>query len=141
MNKIHLTDPPFACSSCGGQYVERQHVDFGAAWDGPMIPSEHIAGHQPVSIDDLILCDECVRAAARLIGMEDRDDETISRLAADVDTQSERLAGSLRYVAALEQTIAERDNLAETLGIQAKPPAPAGLEAKPRRKVKDAPQA
>lgn len=130
--KIRLCDPPHVCSSCGGQYVERLHVDFGAAWDGPMIPSEHIAGHQPISVDDLIVCEECVRAAAELVGMAPRDDDTIERLTTDLDVLGDRLAGAVQYIATLEQTLAGKDNLAELMGVKAK--TPEATTAKPRAK-------
>jgi hypothetical protein len=31
--------PPTMCSACFGQYPDRNHVDFEAAWDGPVINS------------------------------------------------------------------------------------------------------
>lgn len=39
---------------------------MGAAWDGPVVQGEGVVQHV---IDDLILCSDCVRAAAALIGM------------------------------------------------------------------------
>lgn len=55
---------PILCSSCYGQYPDRRHVDFEAAWDGPVVGSEF-----KMSVDDLILCEDCVRQAAKLIGL------------------------------------------------------------------------
>ena len=57
---------PSRCSSCHGQYPERQHVDFDAYWDGPVIDENN---GMKQAIDDLIICEDCLKAAATLIGM------------------------------------------------------------------------
>jgi hypothetical protein len=56
---------PTYCSACHCQDTELQHVDFEAYWDGPVIDGKSFK--QP--IDDLILCSNCLEAAATLIGM------------------------------------------------------------------------
>lgn len=73
MHIAHQT--PVACSSCGGQYPDLQHVDFDAAWDGPVL-SDDRGNHYPV--DDLIVCEQCVRAAVALLpGQDTRDGEIV----------------------------------------------------------------
>lgn len=73
---IRLTDvaPPY-CSACFGPKITERHVDFGAAWDGPVVPSlQHVVGVVGHTIDDLVICEECVIRAARLLGLT-RNDE------------------------------------------------------------------
>jgi hypothetical protein len=116
--KIHLTDkPPVACASCGGQYTDRRHVDFGAAYDGPTFPAEDVAGGTVVTVDDLIVCEQCVRDAGRVLGLVDPDAQTrqLEQQASQLQTLSERLAGALAYVNRLEAAAKERESLEEIL--------------------------
>lgn len=77
---------PAYCSSCYGQYVDKKHIDFEAAWDGPVVnPKEAIK----VAIDDLVLCEGCVREAAKLLGMTDSDEaEKVLRYKASLMRES-----------------------------------------------------
>lgn len=59
--------PPF-CAACF-QHSTGDHVDFEASYDGPVIEKDGIK----IPVDDLILCRDCVRAAAELIGMVEPD--------------------------------------------------------------------
>lgn len=126
--KIRLAErPPVACSSCNGQYTDRRHVDFGAAYDGPVLPSgAETRGVVGIAVDDLIVCDECLTAAARLIGMEDatQSREAMDALTARAEEMSERLAGAIAYINRLEQANAQRDELAAVL--KPKPRKPRG---------------
>jgi hypothetical protein len=62
--KIREAHTPRRVRSCGGQYPDRRHVDFGSAGDYGMVPSQNVAGGKMVSVDDLVVCDECLTAAA-----------------------------------------------------------------------------
>lgn len=65
------------CSVCYGQYPERVHIDFEAAYDGPVIDEANGMKHP---IDDLVVCDECLIGAAMLLGWvnaEDLKDENL----------------------------------------------------------------
>jgi hypothetical protein len=63
--KIRLTGTPVACASCYGQYTDRRHVDFGSSTDGAVLAGpSNIAGGKGQSIDEVIICDECLTAAA-----------------------------------------------------------------------------
>lgn len=54
------------CASCYGQYTDRDYIDFESFWDGPVI--DHANGmKQP--IDDLIICETCLKDAAKFIGL------------------------------------------------------------------------
>jgi hypothetical protein len=124
-SKIRLTDtPPAACSSCFGQYPDRRHVDFGASWDGPFLTGQ-VTGGQAVSIDDLVICDDCLGIAARELGLVEPGEmkQTLMDAAAAQETLAERLYGALRYIQTLEQTVNARDDLEEKLGLKRKEPA------------------
>lgn len=67
---------PAFCSGCFQARPDMLHVDFEVAWDGPVIQDGVATGDgatQTVStsIDDLMLCEKCVRAAAAHVGMVD----------------------------------------------------------------------
>jgi hypothetical protein len=36
-----------------------------------MVPSQNVAGGKMVSVDDLVVCDECLTAAAAVLGLGD----------------------------------------------------------------------
>ena len=111
----HVTDtPPALCSSCFGQYPDRQHIDFEASWDGPVVEGG-VAGEDgtvvsriPVAIDELILCEECVREGARLLGMTDENSGELERLREQLRETREREAGLKAYVDQLEKTVAAK---------------------------------
>lgn len=60
------TTPPAYCSACFNQDPQAIHVDMDAAWDGP-VPQMKGDGFDAVAIDDLVLCEACVRSAAGLL--------------------------------------------------------------------------
>jgi hypothetical protein len=116
--KIRLADkPPVACASCHGQYVDRRHVDFGAAYDGPMLPNEEVAGGNMVSVDDLIVCEDCLKTAAAVIGLSDPADVQgeLDQMVAQHEQVTERLAGAMAYINRLESANRERDTLEDAL--------------------------
>lgn len=100
--------PPAYCSACFGQYPDRRHVDFGASYDGPVL--ENVAGGVPASIDDLVICEECLATAAKLIGHGDttEKDAQIETQAAQMQELTERLAGAMAYCNKLETAIAAK---------------------------------
>lgn len=90
---------PSACSACYGQYVTRRHIDFESSWDGPVI-SEGIMGENgviaqrvPVSIDELVICEDCLSAAARMLGMDFKHAEKLKELRDAVQAAEERARG------------------------------------------------
>lgn len=73
---VRLAEPaPPYCSACFQQKPHMRHVDMGAAWDGPVVPALEgaigVVGH---TIDDLILCEDCLTLAGNLVGLS-RNDE------------------------------------------------------------------
>jgi hypothetical protein len=112
---IHLTSPPVACAACYAQYPDRQHVDFGATYDGPVLNQLDVisTGVTNVQIDELIICDKCVSDAAALLGLKDpgKMKAQIDELVARVEDLSERLAGAMALIDAKEKAEAKRASL------------------------------
>ncbi len=110
MTKIAEISPTH-CSSCFGQYVDRRHVDFEAAWDGPVIhdgvmTDEGVTNRIPVSIDELVICEECLTHGAKLLGLKDGQEnvrllDSLAVLAADLEQAK-------AYIASLEQAVAAK---------------------------------
>lgn len=68
---MKIADPnPSYCSSCFQQKPEMLHVDFDAAWDGPVID-----GSIKVAIDDLVICRACLMDAWALLPENESDGE------------------------------------------------------------------
>ncbi len=78
-NQIRPSHMPLYCSACSGQYPDRQYVDFDAECDrgyGDVLiqgQSEGQAGNSgsPIQMDWLILCEDCIRNGAEIVGMID----------------------------------------------------------------------
>jgi hypothetical protein len=119
VGKIRLAGtPPTRCSACFCQVPDRQHVDFGAAWDGPTFPGgDEVVGQVVTAIDDLIICEECLRAGAELLGLEDPGD--VARHARGTEQENEelreKLGGAMAYIAQLEAAAAARGILEDRL--------------------------
>jgi hypothetical protein len=73
MTKIAKPLPPY-CAACF-QKPEGRCVDFEAAYDGPVIPGTP----EPIPVDDLILCENCVSEAFSLLDPQNMK-ETITEL-------------------------------------------------------------
>lgn len=107
--------PPSHCAACFGQYTDRRHVDLEASYDGPAYPDgvmtdQGMVRNLTVAIDDLILCEDCLRDAGRLVdlgnveelnGQLEQKDEQLENLRA-------RLAESEQYADRLEQSVAAK---------------------------------
>lgn len=110
IGKMRLVDggTPY-CASCYQQQPEMRHIDFGAAFDGPTLE-----GATKVMIDDLIVCETCLRTAVALIGItgdvEELQDEL--RLAnQQLMELGERNRGLEHYRSQLEAAIAAKEDL------------------------------
>jgi hypothetical protein len=69
MPKLYEDSSRF-CSNCFQQIPGTRMVEFEAAWDGPVTtPRDTIHGVEQVQIDDLVICEVCLTAAAKLIGL------------------------------------------------------------------------
>lgn len=92
--------PPY-CSGCF-QHKEGEFIDFEAAYDGPVIPGSPAS----IPIDDLILCDDCVRRAAELLDLHG-EKATIEELQQIVTDQQEEIAGKDKMLTGALATIEE----------------------------------
>jgi hypothetical protein len=109
--RVRVTEhAPVACASCGGQYTDRRHVDFGAAWDGPVVNSFDVIAKGVVNqqIDDLIVCESCILEAAEALKMEDVRAPTLEALRNQVAELKTLNAGQKSYIANLERTVASK---------------------------------
>lgn len=86
---------PAYCTGCYGQYPEKTYVEFDGAFDGPVVNTD---GLKQV-VENVVLCEDCLRSAAKLIGLV--DDEDLER-----HTENEREVIALRkYRAEAERRI------------------------------------
>lgn len=108
--------PPSHCSSCFGQYPDREHVDFCAVWEGPVVEHKSV-GVTPVSIDELIICETCIRAAAALLGLVEpaEDAEQVAERETAIGDLRERLTGQADYIRSLEQAAEKRGTLEQAM--------------------------
>lgn len=145
--RIHIAEPaPPRCSGCFAAQPQKTHIDFGASWDGPTLPPEKVrvigqdGGSELVAavgvvghtIDDLVLCEDCVRHAAKLVGLTDA-----KRVKAELDQQREvndRLQGQL---AAMQDKVdaLERERAANEQLVRFTPRPPARSRV-PRKKAR-----
>ena len=107
-NEIRAAGTPTYCSGCFGQQTGLRHVDFDAASDRGYGDDASIG----VSMDDLILCENCVREGARLIGMMD-----VTEFQAEMDSlrrrwesEKNRADAAETYADKLELAIDARPN-------------------------------
>lgn len=113
--------PPPHCAACFNQQPDKQHVDFGASYDGPFLRGE-VTGGPTVSIDDLILCEDCLKAGARELGLVEADElkQALIDAASREENFAERLHGAMTYIRKLEEATSARDDLEERLGLKKK---------------------
>jgi hypothetical protein len=110
--------PPALCSACSLQRPDLRHVDFDAAWDGPTVEGGLATGDGVVrgplvSIDELVICEECLRAAGRLIDLEPVEGgrvEALEQQLADAREVNLELQG---HVKAQDKALQSRDSFGE----------------------------
>lgn len=73
--------PPF-CSSCFQQQFNKRHIDYSVAWDGGTLRD---AGGTLITIDDLVLCEDCVR-----IGADVLEHDASTKIGAELTIAKER---------------------------------------------------
>jgi hypothetical protein len=109
-DRIRLAETnPAHCSACFQGKPQSRHIDFGAAWDGPVIPGEGVVQHV---IDDLIICEACLRDAGRQLGLGDVDKvtEELRNAERENDRLMENVRGLKAYAANLENARDSRPN-------------------------------
>lgn len=103
---MRIANPnPAYCAACFSQKLGMRHVDFEAYFDGPVIDQ---GNGMKQCIDDLILCEECVRTAARFIGMVDNVEaaEELEKLRKEVGTLRALRARNAQKIARIEKALA-----------------------------------
>lgn len=111
-DRIFLAEPaPPHCSACFQAKPQETHVDFSAAYDGPMVPAlEGTVGVVGHSIDDLIVCETCITEAAKLLGLSSEPALVADRdqLEAANGELHMQIAGLRDYVSKLEAAVNAR---------------------------------
>lgn len=106
---MKLTNGGPYCSACFGAYHDRQHVDFEAYYDGPVIE-----GSVRVAIDDLVLCELCLENAANLLGFEAGAKAKIEKKNAEIKRLSEQLLKQERYALKLQEAFDSKPTRVKT---------------------------
>jgi hypothetical protein len=102
-NEISLGATPVYCSACFGFDGTARHVDFDSACDRGY-------GEHGVSMDNLILCETCLKSGAELVDMIDATQQadriaSLEKRLADEQKRADRAAA---YANRMEQAIAAR---------------------------------
>ena len=100
MARIAYSNPP-VCLACGGAKPHVRHVDFQAAYDGPTFREEGAV----VTVDDLMICEDCVREAAELLAV---DPQPMRELELERDRALSAADGWREYALSLEETYGRR---------------------------------
>lgn len=102
-----LSEMPMFCASCGSQDPEARYVDFDAAWDGPVVnPDDDIK----MQIDDLVICENCLVEASRLVGLVEPDQtaETLARAQQDLIAKEDKIKELQGYIGRLEAALSAK---------------------------------
>lgn len=119
-NDIRPADMPMYCSACGCQDREKQHVDFDAACDRGYGSD----GAVKVRMDDLILCETCLRSGAALVGMVDGGEpgQRIAQLEQLLANEKLRADKVVAYADRMEAAIAVRPEPLKVQRPRGRPP-------------------
>lgn len=123
---------PTHCSSCFVQKPDARHVDFDAAWDGPVINEGDKDSPAFVSIDELIICEDCLRDAGALVELRPagRVEQERDELREQLRETRERLAGAVDHINRLEETAASTERLAARLAAPGRSGSSTGRKRK-----------
>ncbi len=122
-NEVRATNTPTFCSACFGQDSTVQHVDFDAACDRGYGQTEDNPDIK-VALDDLILCETCLRDGATRIGMIDAKEQAeyvqrLERLFAEEKANCER---AVSYANRMEEALAQRPQPVKVSRPRGRPP-------------------
>lgn len=90
------------CAACFGAKTDVPHVDFEAAYEGPTLT--HPDG-TPQTIDDLIICEPCIREAAQALALTV---DPIGPVQRERDAAQAEAKAWREYAEGLEEAHAER---------------------------------
>jgi hypothetical protein len=103
-NEVREAAMPMYCAACFNQQPSLRHSDFDASIDRGYGNDEATR----VAMDDLILCENCVREGARLLDMIDRDDQTIATLEHKLDVAEKAKRQAQNYADTMEEALTKR---------------------------------
>lgn len=110
--------PPVQCSVCFQQNPQNEHVDMESSYDGPILD---VSGAR-LSIDNIVVCEVCIRAAARLLPENRALDERVLLL-------ENELRNTLDYVAKVQTGMSHLQDALDQKLNEVLPAAP--LKRKP----------
>jgi len=102
-NEIRPTNMPPYCSACYDQKPQKRYVDFDAASDRGWTEDGQ-------SMDDLILCEDCIRSAAVHVNMRDTTEleVEIEQLRSSSARYMQQRNAARTYAKRLEEALAAR---------------------------------
>jgi len=106
-NEVRAVGAPAYCSACFAQDTSKIHIDMDAACD------RGYGDDITINMDDLVLCENCVREAAMLIGMRDATESAkdIEVLGERVKRQAYLLKSANKRIGLLERLLAENPTI------------------------------
>ena len=107
LNEIVATDvAPIHCAACYAQQPGLRHVDFDAAADRGYAGE----GEHKIPVDDIIVCENCVKRAGELVGMVDAEQRALKIIELETKLVSEKKAHaqSKQYAERLELAFESR---------------------------------
>ena len=98
---------PVYCSACFAQDPSKTHIDFDANSDRGYGQRDD---GQTVVMDDLIICEDCIRRAGEMVGMERSEvrDRELSDLRVRADKAEREAKQAQRYADNLEDAFTNR---------------------------------
>jgi hypothetical protein len=95
-----------------------RHVDFEASWDGPVVDGglatgEGLARGPLTSIDELVICEECLTVAGALLGLEPQDQTRIDALECQLDDARSANLELQAHVKEQDRALASRTSFSE----------------------------
>lgn len=108
--KLCGPDTPIVCAVClqppMASDPRPEYVDFGTAYDGPVVSDPNAEGNQ-VYIDKIVVCEHCVKQAARLLGLDhvERYQQELEALGENVVELQQELQTKDRAISDLTHTV------------------------------------
>jgi hypothetical protein len=103
---IKLANTPQYCAACFNQQPQLRHIDFDAALDRGYGKPEAVQ----VTMDDAIICENCVKEAGRLLGMLEQSAWTKEKadLERKLSIRTKERDQSRRYADTIESALSHR---------------------------------
>lgn len=109
---------PDQCSVCWQTRRDLRHVDFDQGTEGPVLRDEQ---NHLVQIDQIVICEVCLAAGAKLVGLVDwaeRQDE-FDALQARAETAEAKLAEQLEHTNDLRKALSSKPDRGRSSGTRA----------------------